>query len=237
MCTAWVDNRFSVEHGRVTAVGGCGIGHNPILIVVDLVVHSIVGLLLLRAQEVANESDSLAGEDEGSSDGSLAGGDQGEAGLIATVGLLILAGVGGEDVVAALEALVVWEQDNVLGVGVQLVGGLLDDREALIDLGQCLIAEVVRLLDVGLNVLVGAVEIGHDGSGKGLVSRVAELDGLRAVRVRLERLDAIMDNVVTVQVLCSISFGSEDGRLAQQGTRQVPCAKGFSATGLRNWFP
>lgn len=169
VCTAWVDNSFSVEHERVTAVGGCGIGHNPILIVVDLVVHSIVGLLLLRAQEVANESDSLAGEDEGSGDGSLTGGDQGEAGLIATVGLLILAGVGGQDVVAALEALVVWEQDNALGVGVQLVGGLLDDREALVDLGQCLVAEVVRLLDVGLNILVGAVEIGHNGGGKGLV--------------------------------------------------------------------
>lgn len=161
-----------------------------------------MGLLLLRAEEVTNEPDGLAGEDEGSSDCSLAGGDQGEAGLVAAVGLLVLAGVGAPDMVAALEALVVWEQDNALGIGIQLVGGLLDDREPLIDLGQCLVAEVVGLLDIGLDILVGAVEVGYNGSGKGLVGRVADLDGLCAVRVRFERLDAIMDNVVIVQVLC-----------------------------------
>lgn len=202
VCTVWVGNNFSVAHKRITAAGGCGIGHKSLLIVVDLVVHSIVGLLLLRAEEVTDESDSLAGDDEGSSDGSLAGGDQGEAGLVAAVGLLVLAGVGAPDMVAALKALVVWEQDNALGIGVQLVGGLLDDRETLIDLGQCLVAEVVGLLDIGLDILVGAVEVVDNGSGKGLVGRVAELDGLCAVRVRLERLDAIMDNVVVVQVLC-----------------------------------
>lgn len=202
VCTVWVSINFSVAHERITAAGGCGVGHKSLLIVVDLVVHSIVGLLLLRVEEVTNESDGLAGEDEGSSDGSLAGGDQGEAGLTAAVGLLVLAGVGAEDMVAALDALVVWEQDNALGIGVQLVGGLLDDRETLIDLGQCLVAEVVCLLDIGLDILVGAVEVGYNGGGKGLVGRVAELDGLRAVRVRLERLDAIMDNVVIVQVLC-----------------------------------
>lgn len=221
----------------VTCVGdreivGRGIGHNPLLIVVDLVVHGVVSLLLLRAQEVTNEPDSLAGEDKSSSDGGLAGGDQGEAGVAATVGLLVLAGVGAPDVVASLETLVVWEQDNALGIGVQLVGGLLDDREALVDLGQGLVAQVVCLLDVGLDILIGTVEVGHDGSGKCLVGRVAELDGLGAVGVRLERLNAIVDNVVTVQVLCRVSVGSEHGRLAARGTFRAQ--NRFSATGSRN---
>jgi hypothetical protein len=183
---------------------GYGIGQDPLphLIVVDLVVHSVMGLLLLSTPEVTNEPDSFTGEDEGSSDGSLAGRDQGEAGVVTTVGLLVLAGVCAQDMIAALETLVVGEQDDALGIGVQLVGGLLDGREALIDLCQGLVAEVVCLLDVGLDVLVGAVEVGYDGGGKGLVGRVAKLDGLCAVWVRLEGLDTVVNNVVTIQVLC-----------------------------------
>lgn len=243
VCTIWVDyNSSVVPHEPFEPIignRGCEIGHNLLLVVVDLV-HSIVCLLLLRAQEVTNESDSLTSNDEGSSDGSLASGDQSEAGLIATVGLLVLAGVGGPDVVAALEALVVGEQDKALGVGIQLVGGLLDDRKALVDLGQCLVAKVVCLLDVGLDILVGPVEVGDNGGGKGLVGRVAELDGLCTVGVRLERLDSVVNNVVIIKVLCQVSLGSDDGGLAregrlcgQRGSAQAAC----ELVPERSWFP
>src|SRR4051812_27342516 len=85
----------------------CGIGHTTLLIV-DLVVHSIVGLFLLCAKEVPDHSDSLASEDKGSSNSGLAGGDQSKTVVTAAVGLLVLAGVGAQDMVPALETLVVW---------------------------------------------------------------------------------------------------------------------------------
>lgn len=191
-----------IRNGALASkVGSKTTGQRDSLIVVDLVVHSVVGLLLLRAEEVSDKSDGLASKNESSGDSGLAGRDQSEAGITAAVGLLILVRVEAKDVVAALEALVVWEQDDALGVGVQLVCGLLDGREPLVDLGQRLVAEVVCLLDVRLDILVGAVEVGHDGSSKGLVGRVAKLDRLSAIRVGLERLDAIVDNVITDQVL------------------------------------
>lgn len=53
-----------------------------------------------------------------------------------------------EDVLLALESLLVGEKNQSTGIVVQVIGGLLDNGEALLDAVQGLVAKGVGLLDV-----------------------------------------------------------------------------------------
>lgn len=166
---------------------------------VGVLLDHLLRLGLLLAEEGADPLHGLGGDDDGGAQGGLAVDDEPVAALAA--GLLVLGAVDAQDVVLGLEALVQREQHHALGVGVQLARLLLDDGELGVDLGQRLVAEVVGLLDVRGDVLVGLLEVGHDRGGEGLVGRVAQLQGLLAVGIALEGLDAIVDDRVVEEVL------------------------------------
>jgi hypothetical protein len=68
---------------------------------------------------------------------------------------------------------------------VDLLSGLLDDGESLVNAVEDRIPQGIDLFDVRRDVLVGLGEVGNDGSSEGLVSGVAELDGALAVFVGL----------------------------------------------------
>lgn len=122
-------------------------------------------------KEAAEPGQSLVANDEDGGNGSLAMGD--ESSLLV---LLVLGAVNLEDVILALQALVVGKQDQTLGLIVKVVGRLLDNGKSLIDAVQSLVTDGVGLLDVGRDVLVRPGKPGQHGSGKSLVGSVAELD-------------------------------------------------------------
>jgi len=165
-------------------------------LVVHLLVHNTLGLLLLGAEEPANGLDDLGGNDERRRQQRLAVGDQ-----VVAADLLDLAAVRLEHVVLAGQAGPIWEEDEVAGLLVDLAGGLFDYRKARVDGRERLVAQVVGLLDVGGDVLVRLGEVGDYGLGEGLVGRVAELEGLLAVGVGLEGLEAVVDYWVVEEVV------------------------------------
>lgn len=115
--------------------------------------------------------------------------------------LLGLRRVDFENVVAALDTLVVGEEDDVLGVVVEIRGGLLDNGETLIEGVERLVAKRVGTLDVRRDVLVRLGEVREDGSSEGLVGRVAEGNGALSDAVGLDGGDAIGDQRVVEEVL------------------------------------
>jgi hypothetical protein len=174
-------------------------------LLVDLVANGLRSLCLLGAEESAEPAESLVADNQNGDDSSLAVSDK--AGLLV---LLVLGRVDVQDVITALNTLVVREQNQTLGIIVDVVGGLLDYGEALVNAGERLIAKRIRLREVGRDVLVGLGEIGHDRSGEGLVGRVTELDGSLAVLVGLEGIDTVADDRVVEQML----FRARRGTLA-----------------------
>lgn len=169
-------------------------------LLVNLLLDLLGDLGLLDGDVAAGVGEGLVADLEDGGDGGLA------LANVALFGLLLGLGVEDvENVVAALETLVDGEEDDGLGVVVELAGGLLDDGEALVDAVQGLVADGVDALDVGRDVLVGLGEVGDDGDGKGLVGRVAELDGLLGVGVGVDGggdgVDAIADEGVAENVL------------------------------------
>jgi len=165
-------------------------------LLVDLFVDSVGCLGLLLVQEGADPRERLVTNDERSDNGGLSVSD--EARLLV---LLVFRAVHLKDVVPTLEALVVGEKDEALGIVVKLLGGLHDNGESLVDAVEGLVAEGVDLLDVRRDILVGPLEPGNNGSGKGLVSGVAELDRLLAVFVGLESVDAVANDGVGEEML------------------------------------
>ena len=144
-------------------------------LVVDLVVDLLVGgvgslgsLGLLGREEAANPAQGLVADNQRRRDGSLA-----VANVAALLILFRLSGVDIEHVVTALKGLVVGQEDEALGLGIELAGGLLDGGEALVEAVERLVAKRVGAGDVGRDVLVRLGEIGQDGGSKGLVGRVA----------------------------------------------------------------
>lgn len=169
---------------------------------VDLLVDRLASLLLLDGQPASDPIQRLVANNQHRHDRSLAVSD--DATLLI---LLVLARVDLEDVVAALEGLVVGQPDQALGVGVELAGGLLDDGEALVQAVEGLVAERVGAGNVGRDVGVGLFQPGENGSGDGLVGGVAELDGALAELVGLEGVDAVTDDGVVEEVLAGVSLG------------------------------
>lgn len=178
-------------------------------LLVDLLLGNLGGLSLLGGQEGTDPAQGLVANDEGSGDSSLA--------LTNKAGLLLLLGFGAvdlEDVVTALNTLVVGEEDQALGIIVQLGGGLLDDGEAGIDVVERLVANRVDTLNVGRNVLVRLGEVGEDGGSEGLVGRVTELDGALGVTVALDGADAVVDQRVVEEMLEESRVVSRAGDIA-----------------------
>lgn len=140
--------------------------HGPLSchLLVDLLLGRIGSFALLDSNKAAQPSQRLVANNKSRGDGSLALGD--DALLLE---LLELGGVDLEDVLLALEPLLVGEQDQSTGVVVEVISGLLDDGEALFDAVQGLVAKGVGLLDIGRDEAIGSRKVGDDGGGKGLV--------------------------------------------------------------------
>ena len=171
-------------------------------LLVDLLLDSSGGLGLLGGQEAAQPAQSLVADDKGSGDGGAALGDK--AFLLS---LLDLGRVDGKNVVAALKTLVVREEDQRAGVIVKVGGGLLDEREVLVDAVEGLVAEGVGALDVRRDEPVRLGQPGQHGGSEGLVCRIAELDGALSVLIGPDGVDAVADERVVEQVLPKISTG------------------------------
>lgn len=157
---------------------------------------SLLGLVLTRSEEITEVVESLRGDDQARREQRLSVCHNAIA-----ANLLILGVVDTEQVVGGLLALGDGEEGDVLAVGDDLFCWLLEDGQLLVDLGQGSGAEVVDLLDVGRDVLVGPGKVGDDGLREGLVGRVAQLYRLLAVGVALERREGIAHDGVAGDVL------------------------------------
>lgn len=173
-------------------------------LLVNLFVDSVGCLGLLLVQEGADPRESLVANDERSDNGGLSVGD--EARLLV---LLVFRAVHLKDVVPALETLVVGEKDEAFGIVVKLLGGLHDNGKSLVDAVEGLVAERVDLLDIRRDILEWPLEPGNNGSGKGLVSGVAELDRPLAVFVGLESVDAVANDGVGEEMLSRLDVSHE----------------------------
>lgn len=112
-------------------------------LLVDLLLSSLSSFALLDSNKAAQPSQRLVANNKGRGDGSLA---LGYYALL--LKLLKLGGVDLEDVLLALESFLVGEKNQSTGVVVEVIGGLLDDGEALLDAVQGLVAKGVGLLDI-----------------------------------------------------------------------------------------
>lgn len=157
-----------------------------------------LGLGLAGVQVLAEPGQGLVGDNE-------AGGDEGlgESDDALAAGVLILGIVNGEEVVAGLGALADGEEDEVLAVGPQLAGGLLQRGQPLVHLAEHLVAERVGLFHVRRHVLVRPRQVGDYGLRQRLVRRVAQLYRLLAVRVLLDGRQAVAHEGVLGDVLSS----------------------------------
>ena len=131
---------------------------------VHLLVDDFVTLVGLLFDEAAEPSQGLVANDKSGKNSSLAVGN--DARLLI---LLVLGRVDLEDVVTALESLVEGKEDEASGLVVEVVSGLLDGGEALVNLVQGLVAKVVGLVDVRGDVIVGPLDPGEEVGGNGLV--------------------------------------------------------------------
>lgn len=80
------------------------------------------------------------------------------------------------------------------------MGVLLDNGEVALDGVQSGVGELIGLLHVWLGVAVRGLEVCLDRPAEAAVDAIGELNGLLAVGVRLERLDAVVDGRVGGQV-------------------------------------
>lgn len=154
------------------------------------------GLLLLLIQVRADSAQGLGSEDEGRRDSRLSVAEE----AVAT-GLVQLGPVGAEDVLLASLADAEGERGHGASTIDELIGGLLDDGELLVHLGQGLVTEVIGLLRVGGDQLEGPGEVGENGDREGAVCRVAELEGSLAEGGGFEGGDAVVDYGVVEDVL------------------------------------
>ncbi|PSE19267.1 hypothetical protein C7G68_19185, partial [Acinetobacter baumannii] len=93
-----------------------------------------------------------------------------------TANLFDLGVVDAKEVVCRLLGLDDGVKCGLFALGLDALGGLLDDGNLLVNLDESASAEAVCLLDVGRQVeLVGSLQVEHERSGKDLVGRVTKL--------------------------------------------------------------
>lgn len=160
-------------------------------LVVRLLLRVLLGLLLLGAQVVGDQLQHVRRDLElGANDG-LGGGDKTVAAR-----LLVFVIVGGEQVLPALVGHVHGEVDDVNNLALDGRRVLLDDGEALLDLAEPVVGQVVGAFDVACDVAVGLGQVGHNGLAEAVVDGIAQVKRLLAVRVRLVGADEIRDDRV-----------------------------------------
>ena len=98
-------------------------------------------------------------------------------------------------------------EDPALDGLVDGLGLLLDNGEVAVDGLEGFLTQLVGLVDVRLGVLVGSLEVALDGLAEAGVSAVYNIDGLFAVRVGLEGVDAAGDHRVGGDVGESLGGG------------------------------
>lgn len=162
----------------------------------SLLPDHFTGLLLLLIQIRADSAQRLRSEDKGGRDRRLSVAEEAVA-----AGLVQLGPVGAEHVLLASLADAEGERGHGASAIDELIGGLLDDGELLVHLGQRLVTEVVGLLRVGGDQLEGPGEVGENRDGEGAVCRVAELEGSLAEGGGLEGGDGVVDYGVVEDVL------------------------------------
>lgn len=133
-------------------------------LLVDFFVHGLGGLGLLSSNEAANPAEGLVAHHQSSGDSRFALGN--EALLL---NLLELARINLEDVVLAFKTLVVGEENQRLGLIVEIGGRFLDNGESLVNLVEGLVAKGIGLCDVWRDVLIGTGKPRKDRSGESLV--------------------------------------------------------------------
>lgn len=147
---------------------------------------NLLGLLLLLLQEVADPLEDVAGQDETGGDDRLA---TGHDSLTAT--LLVFVAVGLErpvlGVVRGVERPVDVRDQRILN----LLGLGLDKGDALVELAQELVTQLVRLGHVRLRIGRGGLKVWQGRLDEFRVAGVGEVDGLGSVRVLLDRLDRV----------------------------------------------
>jgi hypothetical protein len=168
----------------------------PRLAAGSLLLHHFSRLLLLLVQVRADSGQGLRGEDEGGCDCRLSAAEE-----AVPAGLVQLGPVGAEDVLLASLADAEGDRGHGASVVDELIGGLLNYGELLVDPGERLVTEVIGLLRVRGDQLEGPGEVGEDGDGKGTVCRVAELEGSLAEGGGLESSNAVVDHGVVEDVL------------------------------------
>jgi hypothetical protein len=87
-------------------------------------------------------------------------------------------------------------EDPALDGLVDGLGLLLDDREVAVDGLEGFLAQLVGLVDVRLSILVGCLEVALHRLGEASVGAVHDINGLLAVGVGLEGVDAAGDDRV-----------------------------------------
>lgn len=116
---------------------------------------SLFRLRLTGSEDVTDPVQRLAGDDQARRDKSLA-----VCHNTFTSDLLTLRAVDAEDMVGCLLTLDDGVENDLLALGVQLIGGLLEHGQAFIDLVQSSGAKMIGLFDIGRNILV---RLGEDG--------------------------------------------------------------------------
>lgn len=127
-------------------------------------------LVLAVAKVVADVGKGLGSNDEDRSEGGLAVADEAVA-----LNLLELDFIGVEDMLLAGLAYSQGKHGDLLGVTNNLVCGLLDNGELLVESRERLVTEIIGLLDVWRDILEWLREVGDEGSGEGAVCGVGQL--------------------------------------------------------------
>jgi len=151
----------------------------------------VSALLLLLPEEGAHPGKGVRGHNKASCDEGFAASD-----VAVTTALLVLGGVGVEEVVLAVAD----QAEGRVGVvhhgTLDLLGVLLNDGKLLVDCAQDVGADRVGFGDVGLDVAVRTLGVGDKGREEFLVAGLGEVKGLLAVWVLLEVGDAVGDSGV-----------------------------------------
>jgi len=156
----------------------------------------ILSCSLTRAQDVADPLQAFTSDDQSGRDQSLSMSHN----TVAT-NVLVLGVVDAEEVVRGLLALDDGEEDKLLAISIYLLAGLLQGGQTLVDLVQDTRTEMVGLLDIRRDILVGLGENRQYGLRERLICGVAQLYRSLAVGIALVDFESIVDDGVAGDVL------------------------------------
>ena len=165
-------------------------------LVVGLLLGHTLRVLLLRAQEVANPSERIGGEDEAGGDDSLSTSHH-----AVSAALLVLAAIGVQRVILTLTRKTDGEEGVVQHGSLDLGCVLLDDGEGLVDFAQSTFGDGVGLCNDRSDETVRLLCVWKNGLDESLEAIVGELNRFFAVRVTLECGDGVADDRVRCEML------------------------------------